>query len=94
MIENAAVMGDRFLAGLRALNHSVIREVRGRGLLIALELTPDAGGARRLTETLMERGLLAKETHTHTVRFAPPLIVTAEQVDWALEQIAAGLGIY
>jgi ornithine--oxo-acid transaminase len=94
MIENAAAMGDRFLAGLRSLNHSVIKDVRGRGLLIALELNPDAGGARRLTEALMERGLLAKETHTNTVRFAPPLIITAEQVDWSLEQIAAGLGIY
>src|ERR1700761_4653493 len=94
MIENAEAIGGRFLAGLRAIDHSVIREVRGRGLLIALELNPDAGGARRLTEALMERGLLAKETHTNTVRFAPPLIVTAEQVDWALEQIAAGLGIY
>ncbi len=94
MVENAATMGERFLAGLRALNHAVVREVRGRGLLIALELNPDAGGARRLTEALMERGLLAKETHTNTVRFAPPLIVSADQVDWALEQIAAGLGIY
>jgi len=94
MIENAALMGERFLAGLRALNHAVIREVRGRGLLIALELNPDAGGARRLTEALVERGLLAKETHTNTVRFAPPLIITEDQVDWALGQIAAGLGIY
>src|SRR6201996_4660239 len=94
MVENSAAMGDRFLAGLRALNHPVIREVRGRGLLIALELNPDAGGARRLTETLMERSLLAKETHTNTVRFAPPLIVTGDQVDWAVEQISAGLGIY
>jgi ornithine--oxo-acid transaminase len=94
MIENAAAMGDRFLAGLRALNHSVIKEVRGRGLLIALELNPDAGGARRLAEALAERGLLAKETHTDTIRFAPPLIITAEQIDWALEQIAGGLGIY
>jgi ornithine--oxo-acid transaminase len=94
MIENAEAMGDRFLAGLRAMNHGVIREVRGRGLLIALELNPDSGGARKLTEALVGRGLLAKETHTNTVRFAPPLIITAEQVDWALEQIAGGLGIY
>jgi ornithine--oxo-acid transaminase len=94
MIENAQAMGDRFLAGLRALNHAVIKEARGRGLLIALELNSDSGGARKLTETLMERGLLAKETHTNTVRFAPPLIITAAEVDWALEQIAAGLGIY
>jgi acetylornithine/N-succinyldiaminopimelate aminotransferase len=94
MIENAEAMGDRFLAGLRALNHAVIKNARGRGLLIALELNKDAGGARKLTETLAERGLLAKETHTSTVRFAPPLIITADQVDWALEQIAAGLAIY
>jgi ornithine--oxo-acid transaminase len=94
MIENAEAMGDRFLAGLRALNHGVIKEVRGRGLLIALELNADSGGARKLTEALAGRGLLAKETHTNTVRFAPPLIITAGQVDWALEQIAGGLGIY
>jgi ornithine--oxo-acid transaminase len=94
MIENAEAMGDRFLSGLQALNHGAIKEVRGRGLLIALELAEDAGGARKLTETLMSRGLLAKETHTHTARFAPPLIINAEQVDWALEQIAAALSIY
>ncbi len=94
MIENAQVMGDRFLAGLRGLNHPAIKDIRGRGLLIALELQDDAGGARKLTEALMERGLLAKETHVHTVRFAPPLIVAAEQVDWALEQIAGALTIY
>ncbi|MDR3534077.1 MAG: ornithine--oxo-acid transaminase [Rhodopila sp.] len=94
MIQNAQAMGDRFLAGLRALNHAVIKEVRGRGLLIALELNPDSGGARKLTETLMAGGLLAKETHTNTVRFAPPLIITEAEVDWALEQIAGGLGIY
>jgi ornithine--oxo-acid transaminase len=92
MIENAQAMGDRFLAGLRGLNHPAIKEVRGRGLLIALELDHGAGGARRMTEALMQRGLLAKETHTHTIRFAPPLVITADQVDWALEQIGAALG--
>ncbi len=61
MIENAAAMGARFLAGLKALNHGVIKDVRGRGLLIALELNEDAGGARKLAETLMGLGLLAKE---------------------------------
>ena len=94
MIGNARAMGDRFLAGLGTLNHGVIKDVRGRGLLIALELQADSGGARKLTEELMARGLLAKETHTNTVRFAPPLIITADQVDWALEQISGGLGIY
>jgi ornithine--oxo-acid transaminase len=94
MIENAKAMGNRFLDGLRGLNHGVIKAVRGRGLLIALELNEDAGGARKLTETLMSMGLLAKETHTHTARFAPPLIITAEQVDWAVEQISGALSVY
>ncbi|MDB5392731.1 MAG: rocD [Rhodospirillales bacterium] len=94
MIENAQWMGERFLFGLQALNHGVIKDVRGRGLLIAMELNEDAGGARKLTEALMARGLLAKETHTHTARFAPPLIITAEQVDWALEEIAGALNVY
>ena len=92
MIENAAAMGERFLAGLRGFNHEIIQEVRGRGLLIALELRHDAGGARRVCEGLMRRGLLCKETHEHTIRFAPPLVITADQVDWALEQISGVLG--
>ena len=64
-----------------------MREVRGRGLMLAVELNPEAGGARRYCEALQKRGLLAKDTHDHTIRFAPPLVVTREQVDWALEQI-------
>jgi ornithine--oxo-acid transaminase len=91
MIENARIMGERFLSGLRGFNHPVIKEVRGRGLLMAMELEEEAGGARRFTEALMERGLLCKETHTHTIRFAPPLVITAPEVDWALEQIAGVL---
>ena len=94
MIENAKLMGERFLAGLSGFNHPAIREVRGRGLMIAMELEHDAGGARRLTEALMGLGLLAKETHAHAIRFSPPLIVTADQVDWAVERIAEGLSVY
>jgi ornithine--oxo-acid transaminase len=92
MIENAEKMGERFVSGLKGFNHEIIREVRGRGLLIALELRHDAGGARRVTEALMRRGLLCKETHQHTIRFAPPLVITAGEVDWALEQISGALG--
>jgi ornithine--oxo-acid transaminase len=91
MIANAEKMGERFIAGLRGFNHDVIREIRGRGLLIAMELRHDAGGARQFTEALMNRGLLCKETHQHTIRFAPPLVITADEVDWALEQISAVL---
>jgi ornithine--oxo-acid transaminase len=91
MIDNAARMGERLLAGLTALRHASIREVRGRGLLTAVELHPEAGGARRVCETLKRRGVLCKETHDHTIRLAPPLVITAEQVDWVLEQMDAAL---
>ncbi|MEQ9329830.1 ornithine--oxo-acid transaminase [Thalassobaculum sp.] len=87
MIENSAKQGDYFLERLRGIRANAVREVRGRGLMLAVELHPDAGGARRYCEALRGRGLLAKDTHDHTIRLAPPLVVTREQVDWALEQI-------
>jgi ornithine--oxo-acid transaminase len=68
-----------------------VKEVRGRGLMLAVELHPDAGGARRVCETLQDRGLLAKETHDHTIRIAPPLVIAAAQIDWVVEQFAAVL---
>lgn len=87
MIENAAVMGDYFLANLSQIRAPHIQEVRGRGLMLALELTPEAGGGRKYCEALMSRGLLCKDTHENTIRFAPPLIITREEIDWALERI-------
>ena len=87
MIGNAARMGERLLTGLKSIQNPAIKEARGRGLMLALELHPEAGGARSICEALMGLGLLCKETHTHTIRIAPPLVITAEQVDWALEQI-------
>src|ERR1700754_2469397 len=89
MIENAAVQGMRFLDGLKSIRSNVIREVRGRGLMLAVELHPEAGGARRYCQALQARGILAKDTHGHTIRIAPPLVISSDQVDWALEQIAA-----
>jgi ornithine--oxo-acid transaminase len=91
MIENAAVQGERFMDGLRSIRANTIREVRGRGLMLAVELHPEAGGARRYCEALQARGILAKDTHDHTIRIAPPLVISADQVDWALEQIGATL---
>jgi ornithine--oxo-acid transaminase len=91
MIENAAAQGARFLAGLQNLRTNNIREVRGRGLMLAVELHPEAGPARRYVEALQRKGILAKDTHGHTIRIAPPLVITAEQVDWALENIEAAL---
>ncbi|PDT13617.1 ornithine--oxo-acid transaminase [Rhizobium sp. J15] len=87
MIENAAAMGDYFLEGLRSIRSNIVRDVRGRGLMMAIELEPEAGGARQYCHALKERGLLAKDTHDHTIRLAPPLIITREQVDWAVSQI-------
>ena len=87
MIDNAAVMGERFHAGLKGLRSNLVREVRGRGLMLAVELQPEAGGARRYCEALQAAGILAKDTHGDIIRFAPPLVITAEQVDWALERI-------
>ncbi|MFQ3453376.1 ornithine--oxo-acid transaminase [Bradyrhizobium sp. UFLA01-814] len=91
MIENAAQQGARFLAGLQDIRANVIREVRGRGLMLAIELHPEAGGARRYCLALQARGILAKDTHEHTIRIAPPLVITGDQVDWATERIAAAL---
>lgn len=90
MIENAAAVGAYFLERLRTLPGPV-REVRGRGLMLAVELEPDAGGARRFSERLQARGMLVKDTHGHTLRLSPPLIVTRDQVDWACDQLAAVL---
>lgn len=91
MIENAARQGARFLAGLQDIRANVIRDIRGRGLMLAIELHPEAGGARRYCLALQARGILAKDTHEHTIRIAPPLVITGDQVDWALERIAATL---
>jgi len=87
MIENAAVMGEYFQEQLAEINSPHVKEVRGRGLLIGVELKPEAGGARRFCEALEHNGILAKETHRHIIRFAPPLVITREQVDWAIERI-------
>ncbi|WP_421873640.1 ornithine--oxo-acid transaminase [Pararhizobium sp.] len=88
MIGNSARMGDRFQAGLKDIRSNIIKEVRGRGLMLAVELVPEAGGARKYCEALKERGILAKDTHGDTIRIAPPLVITADQVDWVVEQFA------
>ena len=88
MIENAARQGERLMAALGAVRSPSVKEVRGRGLMVAVELHPDAGGARTRCEALQRRGLLCKETHDHTIRIAPPLIVTDSEVDWIADQFA------
>lgn len=87
MIENAEKMGNYFLEGLRSIRSNIVKDVRGRGLMLAIELEPEAGGARQYCYGLKERGLLAKDTHEHTIRLAPPLVITKDQVEWAVSEI-------
>lgn len=87
MIENSAKLGAYFLERLKAMRSNLIRDVRGRGLMLAVELHPEVGGARPFVEALRGKGILAKDTHDHTIRFAPPLVITREEIDWAMERI-------
>ncbi len=91
MIQNSAENGAYFMECLKEIKNPGIAEVRGRGLLIGVELKKELGGARRYCEALQERGILCKETHHDTIRFAPPLIISREEIDWAMDRIEAVL---
>ena len=84
LVDRSAKLGAYLLEQLRAIESPHIKEVRGKGLFIGVELNTHSGGARRFCEALKERGILAKETHHHTIRFAPPLIIDKATIDWAL----------
>ncbi len=86
MIENSAKLGAYALERLRAVDSPHVKEVRGRGLWIGIELKPEAGGARRFCEALAEQGILCKETHTHVIRVSPPLVIAQPELDWALDR--------
>lgn len=88
LAERAAELGAYFMEGLRAIKSSKIKEVRGKGLLIGVVLNESAGKARIYTTALKDRGLLCKETHSWIIRFAPPLVITREEIDSALKIIA------
>ena len=92
MIENAQQQGEYFKAQLAGIRSDVIREVRGRGLMLAIELHSQAGGAWQYCERLRDRGMLVKDTHGHTLRIAPPLVITRSEVDYACEALAGVLG--
>ena len=87
LAQNAAVLGEYFMDQLSEISSRHIKEVRGRGLLVGVELQPQAGGARRFCEALSRHGILAKETHQNIIRFAPPLVITKDIIDWALPHI-------
>jgi ornithine--oxo-acid transaminase len=87
MIENAANGGAYMLQKLSEIHSPYIKEVRGRGLMIGMELYPNAGGARRLCEELLKKGVLCKECHENVIRFTPPLVIRKEEIDWAVEHV-------
>ena len=87
LVENSSRLGNYFMTKLREIKSPHIKEVRGKGLLIGIELKPEAGGARRFCEALMSKNILAKETHENVIRFAPPCIIDQETIDWALVRI-------
>lgn len=87
MVENAADLGVYFSQKLKELNSPVIKEIRSKGMMIGVEVTEDALTGRAYCELLMKEGILAKETHDKTIRFTPPLVITKEEIDWAVDKI-------
>lgn len=87
MVENSAELGGYFLGRLQGIESRHLKEIRGLGLWIGIELDKSAGGARRFCEALQREGLLCKETHEHVIRIAPPLTITRDEIDWAFERI-------
>ncbi len=93
LAERAKELGQYFIEQLEEIPSPHVKEVRGRGMLIGVELKQEANGARRFCESLQEHGILAKETHEHVIRFAPPLVIEKETIDWALPHIREVLNI-
>jgi ornithine--oxo-acid transaminase len=87
MVRKSADNGAYFLERLQTVDSRHVKELRGRGLWIAIELNEEAGGARRFCEALQEEGLLCKETHSTVIRIAPPLTIDRNEIDWAVERI-------
>ncbi len=87
LAERSRELGEYFMEQLAEIPSPHVKEVRGKGLLIGVELKPEAGGARRFCEAMQQRGILAKETHDNVIRFAPPLVIDKETIDWALPSI-------
>jgi ornithine--oxo-acid transaminase len=85
--QRSAELGDYLIAELRKIDSPLIREIRGRGLFVGMEIERSLGTARDVCEALMDRGLLSKETHETVVRLAPPLVIGKQEIDWALQQI-------
>jgi ornithine--oxo-acid transaminase len=88
LADQAAELGEYLRGKLRDLGSPHVNEVRGKGLLVGIDLKPQAGGARKYCEALMKEGILAKETHESVIRLAPPLVISREDLDWAIDRLA------
>ena len=87
LIENSRVLGDSFKNALNSINSRVIKEVRGRGLWIGVVIDPNYISGKELSKLLLNEGILCKETHETVIRFAPPLVVTKTEIEWAVDVI-------
>ncbi len=87
LVNRAVELGEYFMEKLRSIQSKHVKEIRGKGLLIGVELHKEAGGARRFCEALQAEGMLCKETHEHVIRFAPPLVIQKDEIDWAFGRI-------
>ncbi len=91
LVERAAELGLHLAQRLRSMKTDKVQEVRCIGLWAGVQLHPEAGGARKYCYALKDRGMLCKDTHVDTIRLAPPLVITQEQIDWAVDQLEAVL---
>jgi len=92
LVENAAELGAHLRHRLETMRTDKLAEVRVIGLWAGVQLKPEAGGARKYCYQLKDRGMLCKDTHVDTIRLAPPLVITKDQIDWAVDQLEAVLG--
>lgn len=91
LIENSEIMGDYLMSRLSKIKNPYIKEIRGKGLMVGIEFLPNTETAREVCKKLAKRGMLCKETHENIIRISPPLVITKDEVDWAVEQLEAVL---
>ena len=89
LIENSRAMGDYFKECLLSMNSKIIKEIRGKGLWLGVEIDPNYVSGKELSKMCLEAGILCKETHETTIRYAPPLVITKKELDWGIEKIKA-----
>ena len=87
LIENSRVMGEYFKNSLLEMNSKIIKEVRGKGLWLGVEIDPKYISGKDLSKLCLDNGILCKETHETTIRYAPPLVITKKELDWAIKKL-------